>query len=219
MSASDKGKLNGIAEGATKTAKSGTNGSILINGASVVVYSHPSHQAQDSGLYKITVDGSGHVTAVTAVTKQDITDLGIPAQDTTYSTATSSKAGLMSTGDKTKLDGMTAGAQPNVLESVFVNGTPLSISAKGVNIDLTGYATKDMISTAVNYRGTVATWADLPTSPANGDMYNVTAESAENNCPAGGNVIWSASESKWDVQGPIVAVTAISSSEINGLFA
>ena len=54
-------KLNGIAEGANK-------------------YVHPTHTAHStSGLYKITVDALGHVTSATAVTKEDITKLGIPA--------------------------------------------------------------------------------------------------------------------------------------------
>ena len=58
------------------------------------------------GLYKTTVDEQGHVTAAAPVTKADITGLGIPAQDTTYDEATTTKAGLMSAADKTKLDGM-----------------------------------------------------------------------------------------------------------------
>lgn len=37
-----------------------------------------------SGLYKITTNSEGHVTGVSAVTKQDITGLGIPGQDTVY---------------------------------------------------------------------------------------------------------------------------------------
>ena len=39
-------------------------------------------------LYKITTNSEGHVTKGTAVTKNDITALGIPAQDTTYGIAT-----------------------------------------------------------------------------------------------------------------------------------
>lgn len=35
-----------------------------------------------SGLYKITTNAQGHITAATAVSKSDITALGIPAQDT-----------------------------------------------------------------------------------------------------------------------------------------
>ena len=73
----EKTKLSGIAEGANK-------------------YVHPSYTAQKSGLYKVTVDAAGHVSATTAVAKADITALGIPAQDTTYSNmaaATASAAG------------------------------------------------------------------------------------------------------------------------------
>ena len=46
------------------------------------VYTHPSYSAKSAGLYKVTVDGTGHVSAATAVTKSDITALGIPASDT-----------------------------------------------------------------------------------------------------------------------------------------
>lgn len=61
----DKSKLNSIEEGANK-------------------YVHPSYTAQASGLYKVTVDASGHVSAAIPATKEDITALGIPGQDTTY---------------------------------------------------------------------------------------------------------------------------------------
>ena len=91
MSAADKTKLDGIATGANK-------------------YTHPSYTAKSSGFYKVTVDASGHVSATAAVAKADITGLGIPAQDTTYSAATQSAAGLMSADDKKKLDGVAASA-------------------------------------------------------------------------------------------------------------
>lgn len=67
-------------------------------------YTHPKYTSQESGLYKITVDATGHVSAVTKVTKTDITELNIPGQDTTYKDATQSEHGLMSTVDKIKLD-------------------------------------------------------------------------------------------------------------------
>lgn len=47
-----------------------------------------------------------------AVAKSDITALGIPAQDTTYSAATASKAGLMSAEDKNKLDNISNHINP-----------------------------------------------------------------------------------------------------------
>lgn len=69
-----------------------------------------------SGLYKITTNGEGHVTAATAVAKADITKLGIPAQDTTYDLATTTNDGLMSSEDKTKLDSLRVTSQVTVSE-------------------------------------------------------------------------------------------------------
>ncbi len=83
----EKTKLAGIAAGANK-------------------YVHPSHTAATSGLYKITVDALGHVTAVTAVTKNDITALGIPGTNTTYGLASATANGLMSKEHYAKLNGM-----------------------------------------------------------------------------------------------------------------
>lgn len=48
--------------------------------------------------------------------------------------------GLMSVENYAKLSGIAAGAQVNVIESVKVNGTALSVSGKSVNIDLSPYA-------------------------------------------------------------------------------
>ena len=143
MSAEDKAKLDGIAPNANN-------------------YTHPSHTAAAAGLYKVTVDALGHVTATTPVAKSDITGLGIPAQDTTYNAfkgasasaaggtglvpapakgdqakflkadgtwgtpenttykeATTSTAGLMSSADKTKLDGIEAGANKTTVDTAL----------------------------------------------------------------------------------------------------
>jgi hypothetical protein len=83
----------------TKVEASSTNGKIKINGTDTTVYTHPTHTSKTSGLYKITVDGTGHVSAATAVAKSDITALGIPAQDTwvAMTAATSSAAGTRGT--------------------------------------------------------------------------------------------------------------------------
>jgi post-segregation antitoxin (ccd killing protein) len=83
----EKTKLAGIEEGANE-------------------YVHPSHTAATSGLYKITVDALGHVIAVTKVTKEDITGLGIPDTNTTYGLASTTANGLMSKEDYAKLNGM-----------------------------------------------------------------------------------------------------------------
>lgn len=94
-----------------------TNGHLKVNGTDVTVYTHPAHTAKASGLYKVTVDGEGHVSAAEAVAKADITDLGIPDQDTTYTDVTAGGAsGLMSGADKTKLDGLIVAEDTEVTE-------------------------------------------------------------------------------------------------------
>ena len=47
------------------------------------------------GLYKVGYDRFGHISSTTNVTKSDITKLGIPSSDTTYSNATTEKLGLI----------------------------------------------------------------------------------------------------------------------------
>ena len=142
MIASDKVKLDGIETGANK-------------------YVHPTYASHDSGLYKITVDTKGHVSATTAVSKADITALGIPSTNTTYSTATQTVNGLMSSTDKKKLDGF------------------LSASSYALKTDLAGL---------YKYKGSI-TSASLPTAnQVVGDTYNLTDASAYG--PAGTNVAW-----------------------------
>ena len=116
MSAADKTKLDGIAENANN-------------------YTHPGYTAQASGLYKVTVDSTGHVSAAAAVDKSDITALGIPESDTTYSAATTSAEGLMSAADKTKLDGVTAGANNYTHPSYTARASGLY----KVTVDSTGH--------------------------------------------------------------------------------
>lgn len=61
----------------------------LTKGATYNNYSHPagSGASKSTGLYKFSTDSTSHIRGVTAVTKSDITALGIPSSDTntTYS--------------------------------------------------------------------------------------------------------------------------------------
>lgn len=91
-------KLKGIDEGANK-------------------YTHPTHTARASGLYKITVDSLGHVIAVSAVQKSDITHLGIPDSDTTYDLASDYSNGLMSSDQYTKLKDIAYGANKTTVDA------------------------------------------------------------------------------------------------------
>ena len=166
----EKNKLSGIAAGANN-------------------YTHPAHTAAAAGLYKVTVDALGHVTAATKVAKADITGLGIPAQDTTYGDATTSASGLATAAMVTKLNGVAAGAQVNVLESVKVNGTAQTIRGKAVNITVptkvsalnndSGFQTAAQVSSAIASAVSGITGFDfqvvtsLPTTGAKGIIYLV----------------------------------------------
>ena len=135
MSAADKVKLNGIADGAEVNVQSDWNvtnttsdayiknkpKALPANGGNAdtvnnhtvetdvpvgavftdTVYTHPTYTAKTNGLYKITVDSTGHVSGTNLVSKADITALGIPAQDTTYGGAGTSLGLVKSGGDVT----------------------------------------------------------------------------------------------------------------------
>lgn len=108
------------------------------------------------------------------------------------------------TTEKNKLAGIAAGAQVNVLESVKVNGTALTATGKAVNIDLSAYAKKTDIASAYNYKGSKATFADLPTSGnAVGDVWNVEAD--------GMNYAWTGTA--WDSLGSSVDLSGYATVE------
>ena len=159
MSAADKTKLDGIAENANN-------------------YTHPGYTAQASGLYKVTVDSTGHVSAAAAVDKSDITALGIPESDTTYSAATTSAEGLMSAADKTKLDGVTAGANNYTHPSYTARASGLY----KVTVDSTGHVSaaaavdkSDITALGVPAQDTTYTHPSY-TARASG-LYKVTVDS------------------------------------------
>lgn len=152
MSASDKAKLDGIASGANN-------------------YSHPTYTTRTSGLYKITVDGTGHVSGATAVSKNDITALGIPSTNTTYSNATTSADGLMSSEDKTKLNGIAAGANNYTHPSFTAKSSgfyKITVNNQG-HVSATAAVTASDITALIGESVTVYTgWggsvSDLPTT-------------------------------------------------------
>ena len=142
-----------------------TNDKITI-AATDTVYTHPTHTAKSSGLYKITVDGTGHVSGATAVVKSDITGLGIPAQDTTYSAATTTAAGLMSPEDKVTLNTLDSYVGDkkvsDAIDEAFDNAiTGLSVSGKVITY------TKGNGSTGTITTQDTDTQYTHPTTPGN----------------------------------------------------
>lgn len=137
MSSADKTKLDGIEDNANN-------------------YTHPTYTATASGFYKITVDGTGHVSATDKVAKKDITDLGIPAQDTMYDLVSTTADGLMSKADKTKLDGL----------SNYTLPTASSTTKGGVKVGSNLKITEDVLSVpaADNTQAGVVTLSDSTNS-------------------------------------------------------
>lgn len=122
-----------------------TNGHLKVNGTDVTVYTHPAHAAKQSGLYKVTVDAEGHVSATAPVEKADITGLGIPAQDTTYSKATAQADGLMSKEHFSKVEGIAEGAT-----KVEASTTPGNIKVNGAETPVVTIATDTEVTEMLN---------------------------------------------------------------------
>ena len=155
MSAADKKKLDGVATGAN-------------------AYTHPGYTARSSGLYKITVDSTGHISDVTAVTKEDITALGIPGQDTntTYGAATESVNGLMSAADKKKLDGVATGANAYTHPGYTARSSGLykiTVDSTGHISDVTAVTKEDITALGIPGQDTNTTYG-AATESANGLM-------------------------------------------------
>ena len=100
---------------------------------------------------------------------------------------------------------------------------PTGIKRVGADIDLSNYVTKGEIASVYKAKGSVATFEELPTNAAVGDVYNVTA--------TGKNYVWVENlvdgESGWDDLAGIVDLSQYATigyvdgkvSELNGLIA
>lgn len=108
----------------------------------------PTYNDKNVALVEDIPDISGKQDKIKAGTNVSIGSDGvtISAVDTVYNPATASTDGLMTSAQFTKLKNIKDGAQVNVIESVKVNGTALSVSSKSVNIDLSAYAKKSDLS-------------------------------------------------------------------------
>ena len=145
MSAADKTKLDGIATGANN-------------------YTHPAYTAKSSGFYKVTVDGTGHVSATTAVTKDDITGLGIPDSDTnTHYTAVPV---LGASSDVSNATSATLDPYLNIIEN--------SVKSGGIQIKGDGATSITAINGVVTISSTDKTYESKPAVSGGDDVSLVT---------------------------------------------
>lgn len=118
----EKTKLNGISTGAEVNQNAFSN---IAVGTTTV--------AADTKTDTLTLSAGDNVTLTANSTSDTIT---IAATDTTYSEATTSTAGLMSTADKTKLNGIEAGATAITVDSTLSSTSTNPLQNKAINTAL-----------------------------------------------------------------------------------
>lgn len=218
MSAADKTKLNGIEDGATNTVVDSALSSSSVNpvqnkivyaalGGKVDTVSGKGLSTNDyttseknklSGIaynannYSLPTAGTNAlggvkttstVSSTTGLTAAPIISGNVYYKDTTYSEVTTSSSGLMSASDKSKLNAFS---------------------------DAANYALKSDIVNMYKYKGSVASFALLPTTGNTaGDVYNVETD--------GQNYAWNGTE--WDSLGEIFTITDITNSDIDTIVA
>lgn len=122
----------------------------LTKGATYNNYVHPAGSApsKSSGFYKFSTDSTSHVASVTAVTKADITALGIPAQNTntTYTFANGSAGNFTVTPSGGSAQTVSVGKPANAGNADTVGGISPSAFVKKAGDTMTGALTINQTS-------------------------------------------------------------------------
>lgn len=122
----------------------------LTKGATYNNYVHPAGSAPSkaSGFYKFSTDSTSHVASVTAVTKADITALGIPAQNTntTYTFANGSAGNFTVTPSGGNAQTVSVGKPANAGNADTVGGISPSAFVKKAGDTMTGILTINQTS-------------------------------------------------------------------------
>lgn len=135
----------------------------LTKGATYNNYVHPAGSAPSkaSGFYKFSTDSTSHVASVTAVTKADITALGIPAQDTntTYTFANGSAGNFTVTPSGGSAQTVSVGKPANAGNADTVGGISPSAFVKKAGDTMTGVLSINQTSSGqpLTLRGTNTT--------------------------------------------------------------
>lgn len=125
----------------------------LTKGATYNNYVHPAGSAPSkaSGFYKFSTDSTSHVASVTAVTKADITALGIPAQNanTTYTFANGSAGNFTVTPSGGNAQTVSVGKPANAGNADTVGGISPSAFVKKAGDTMTGPLTINQTSSSI----------------------------------------------------------------------
>lgn len=132
----------------------------LTKGATYNNYVHPAGSAPSkaSGFYKFSTDSTSHVASVTAVTKADITALGIPSQNTntTYTFANGSAGNFTVTPSGGNAQTVSVGKPANAGNADTVGGISPSAFVKKAGDTMTGVLSINQTSSGqpLTLRGT-----------------------------------------------------------------
>nr|DAG80510.1 MAG TPA: Head fiber protein [Caudoviricetes sp.] len=248
----EKTKLAGIATGAnnyklptaTSTVLGGvkSGGNVVINAEGVMSVDLSAYQKTATADDKYYTKASATADLVTKVDKvtgkqlstEDYTSAektklaGVEAGANRYTlpVASATVSGGVKIGANLQMvDGVLNAVQGAVDLSPFETKTNASntyVSKTSLSTTLTDYAKKSDIAKAVNYRGTVNAFTDLPAAGKNktGDMYNViTAGGVDADgipIKAGDNVVWNGTG--WDNYGGSFVIDSATDGDIDGLF-
>ena len=147
-----------------------TGGTITGSGTIGHATSGVGNAVTTAGLYKFKYDTYGHITGVASVAKADITGLGIPAQDTTYSNASTTTAGLMSAADKKKLDNIQVDSSGQAVAANVAGRWGIDVTFNSNNVAQVGHANSAI--TASNTQAAKTTASVTSTQLAFGDVIN-----------------------------------------------
>lgn len=200
----------------------------LTKGATYNNYVHPAGSAPSkaSGFYKFSTDSTSHVASVTAVTKADITALGIPAQNTntTYTFANGSAGNFTVTPSGGSAQTVSVGKPANAGNADTVGGISPSAFVKKAGDTMTG----DLTVGNTNYYHCIVDTDgnfDIKATPTTGDWNRgygfinanngVLARfgaygSAQNlvHCYIGTNYKGSGTWQRWNSSGSVITVPA-----------
>lgn len=200
----------------------------LTKGATYNNYVHPAGSAPSkaSGFYKFSTDSTSHVASVTAVTKADITALGIPSQNTntTYTFANGSAGNFTVTPSGGTAQTVSVGKPANAGNADTVGGISPSAFVKKAGDTMTG----DLTVGNTNYYHCIVDTDgnfDIKATPATGGWNRgygfISANngvlarfgaygSAQNlvHCYIGNNYEGSGTWQRWNSSGSVITVPA-----------
>lgn len=138
--------------------------------------------------------------------------------------------GVVALSDSTNSTATYQAATANAVKKAYdlANGKQspaTTLNGYGITDAYTKTEVDAKLTSAVTYKGTVASYSALPTSgQTTGDMYNITAADSSHGIKAGDNVVWNGTD--WDVQSGTVDLSgcvqnadAITNAEIDTIVA